>query len=598
MRTLVEVINTRLSEHAERTGLLFREHGTWTQLSWGEVLDQSRSLAAALMEAGLQKGERVSILCSTRYEWPLIDFAILLAGGATTTIYPSSTPEQCAYILRDSESVFCFAENADQLAKIEPIREQLPSLRRVFVLEELQGLQESGEAWTREHPDALSARGMEIDGEDLATLIYTSGTTGQPKGVMLTHAGWVFTANAMSSMGLLSSEDRQYLFLPLSHSFGKAMILSSVNSGGSVAVDGSIPDIIENLPLVRPTWMPAVPRVFEKIYNGVLAQVKQSSVHYRIFKWALSVGTESAPYVVEQYKLGIEDAVPKGFLGLKYRVAERLVFSKVKARFGGRMRAFVSGGAPLSPEIAEFFLSAGMLILEGYGMTETCAASVTNTPADFRFGTVGKPLEGVEVRLEEDGEILLGGPGIMAGYYHMPAQTEEAIEEGPVRWIRTGDLGEIDEDGFLKITGRKKDLIITAGGKNIAPAPIETALKVACPYVSQVVMHGDQRNFCVALVTLDEEQLGLWAEEQGIPHEDYATLTAQPQVKELIQGYVDALNEDLASYETIKHIALLDHDLSLERGELTAKLSVRRSVVEEANRILLDAFYAGAVQEL
>jgi long-chain acyl-CoA synthetase len=600
MNTLIDLVDQRLTQFADRQGLLFREEGAWTSMTWGEFHIQARSLAAALVDGGLKKGERVSILAGTRWEWALIDTAILLAGGATTTIYPSSTPEQCAYILGNSDSVIVFAEDAEQAAKIEQVRDELTSLRQVITLDALPGLLDSGEAWDAQNEGALDARGAEITADDLAVLIYTSGTTGTPKGVMLTHGGWVFTADAMAGMDLIGPDDRQYLFLPLSHVFGKAMILNSMNTGGSIAIDGSIPDIIDNLPLVRPTWMPAVPRIFEKVYNKVIGQASQSPVRYRIFKWALSVGKEASPWVLEQYhQHGIEDAIPPGFLGIKYRLADRLVFSKISAKFGGRMRAFVSGGAPLSPEIADFFLSAGMLILEGYGMTETSAASTINTPGAFRFGTVGKPLKGVSVRIEDDGEILLGGPGIMAGYYRLPQKTADAVvdDEG-VRWMHTGDLGEFDADGFLKITGRKKDLIITAGGKNIAPSGIENALKASCPYISQVVMHGDRRNFCVALICINEEEVGPWATSQGIPNDGYGALSARPEVKALIQEHVDRLNGTLARYETLKYIALLDHDLSLESGELTAKMSVKRSVVEENNRALLDGFYEGSVTAL
>ena len=599
MKTLIDLVNTRLSDNADREGVLYRDGGTWTSITWGEFHARARALAAKLMEQGLQKGERVSILSGTRYEWALIDTAILLAGGATTTIYPSSTAEQCAYILENSESVVVFAENDEQAAKVEEVRDRLPRLRHVVTLDHLGPMLDDGEAWDVQNPGVVDARGAEVGEEDLAVLIYTSGTTGTPKGVMLTHGGWVFTANAMADMKLIGPEDRQYLFLPLSHVFGKAMILNTMNTGGSLAIDGSIPELIDNLPLVRPTWMAAVPRVFEKVYNKVIGQASQSPVRFKIFKWALGVGKECAPWVLEQYhKHGIEDAVPPGFLGLKYRIANHLVFSKISARFGGRMRAFVSGGAPLSPEIADFFLSAGMLILEGYGMTETSAASTINYPGDFKFGTVGKPLPGVHVRIADDGEILLGGPGIMAGYYRMPEKTEEALDQAEVRWMHTGDLGEFDDDGFLKITGRKKDLIITAGGKNIAPALVENRLKASCPYISQVVMHGDKRNFCVALICVNEEELGPWAQEKGIAYADYAELAANDQVKALIQGYVDTLNQDLPSYETLKYIALLDHDLSVEGGELTAKMSVRRSVVEANNAALLDGFYAGAVKAL
>ncbi|MCB9758298.1 MAG: long-chain fatty acid--CoA ligase [Alphaproteobacteria bacterium] len=599
--TVVEVLHRRAAETPRAEALRGRRGEHWYSLSWAEVGTRARAIACGLLDLGLARGERCAILSNTRVEWVLADLGIMSAGGATTTVYPSNTAEECAFVLSDAGVVVAFVEDAGQLAKLQAQADHLPDLRHIIVFDgawpddgrvmDLATLAQRGERLERNHPGAYDRRTAEITGDDLATLIYTSGTTGRPKGVELTHDCWVGTAEGMDVVAQLASDDDlQFLFLPLAHSFAKALILGALFTGTPTAIDGDITRIVTNLPEVRPTFMAAVPRVFEKVYNGVVTRAKEAGARrYRIFRWAVEVGRQ----VSALRQRGQE---PRGLLRLKHAVADRLVFTKIKQGFGGRLRIFVSGGAPLSREIAEFFHAADMLILEGYGLTESSAASFANRPDAYRFGTVGRPLPGVQVKIAEDGEVLLRGRGIMRGYHDRPEATAEVLD--PDGWLHTGDIGELDADGFLRITDRKKDIIVTAGGKNIAPQVIENALKARSPFISQVVMHGDKRNFCVALITIDEEAVGKWAAEQGLSWSGYAGLAALPQVFALIQGEVDGLNATLARYETLKKFAILDHDLSTESGELTAKLSVRRRVVEARNQALLDGFYAGTVEAL
>jgi long-chain acyl-CoA synthetase len=440
-----------------------------------------------------------------------------------------------------------------------------------------------GREWEQANPDVHDQIASAVGPDDIATLIYTSGTTGKPKGVILTHDNWVFESETIDKLAVMSPSDRQYLFLPLSHSFAKLLEIVFIRLGVPTVIDGSIEDLVANLQETRPTVVGAVPRIFEKIYNKVVSGAQEAGgTKLRIFQWSLAVGRQVS--IIRQR--GDE---PQGLLAAKAALADRLVFSKLKAIFGGRIKYFISGGAPLSQEIAEFFHASDILVLEGYGLTESSAASCVNRPEAYRFGTVGPALPGVEVRIAEDGEILLGGRGIMRGYYNLPQATAEALTEDG--WLRTGDIGVLDDDGFVKITDRKKDIIVTAGGKNIAPQNLENTLKARCAYVSQVIMHGDRRNFCVALITISEDAVAPWARAQGLAFSDYASLSALPQVHDLIWEAVAAVNSELASYESIKKIALLDHDLSQKEGELTPTLKVKRRVVEDKNRDLLNSFY-------
>ena len=602
-KSLVEMFHHTVEATPDADAMFGRRGGVWYSQSWRETGDQVRRVACGLLSLGLEKSQRCAILSATRPEWVVADLGILAAAGATTTIYPSNTAEESAYIIGDSGAVVAFAENPAQAAKLVEMGSRVPSLRQVILIEgeppeggaggwmtTLAELEERGREWDAAHPGGYEASVAAVGPDDLATLIYTAGTTGKPKGVMLAHDNWLFEAEAIEEIGLLSGEDKQFLFLPLAHSFAKVLQVAFLRMGVPTVVDGSIDELADNLGATHPTVMGAVPRVFEKVYNRVVTGAREAGgLKYKIFLWSLGVGRR----VSALRQVGRE---PTGLLALKYRIADKLVFSKLKARFGGRIRFFVSGGAPLAREIAEFFHAADILVLEGYGLTETSAATFVNRPTRFKFGTVGLAVPGTEVKIAADGEILIRSRGVLRGYYNRPEDTAEALE--PDGWFHTGDIGVLDEGGFLKITDRKKDIIVTAGGKNIAPQNIENRLKAGCRYISQVVMLGDRRPFCVALITINEETVGKWAAEQGITYRDYADLAARPEVFRLISDAVEANNRGLASYETIKKIHLLDHDFSQESGELTPKMSIKRKVVEERNRAVLEGFYAETLERV
>lgn len=599
-RTMPEAFLERVASTPEREAFRYPLDGSWKSMTWREVGERVRAIACGLRALGLEDEQRCAILSTTRIEWILADLGILCAGGATTTIYPSNTPDECAYILSDSGSVICFAENDKQVAKLASVRARLPALRYVVVLEgegghegwtlSLAELEARGRRWDADNAGRYEAIARSVRPEALATLIYTSGTTGKPKGVELTHDAWAFEAEGIDALGLLGPDDVQYLWLPLAHVFGKVLEAVQLRIGFVTAVDGHVDKIVENLAVVRPTFVAAVPRVFEKVHNKIVANARESGpVKFAIFRWAFRVGRR----VSALRQRGEE---PRGLLALEQALAQRLVFSKIQARFGGRLRFFISGSAPLSREIAEFFHAAGVLILEGYGLTESSAASFVNRPNAYRFGTVGQPLPGVEVKIAEDGEVLLRGRGIMRGYHNQPEATAEAIDQDG--WLHTGDIGQLEPGGFLRITDRKKDLIKTSGGKYVAPQALEGRFKAICPYVSQIVVHGDKRNFCVALVTLDEEATRKWAAEQGIEAPDSAALAQNPRVRELIKSCFDQLNAGLASYESIKDFAILPNDFTQESGELTASLKVKRKHVEQKYKDVLDRFYTGTVEDL
>lgn len=600
-RSVVHMFQHRVSETPDAEAMSGRYGGQWRSMTWAEAGRRARAIGCGLLSLGFQKGERGAILATSTPEWVLADLGILSAGGATSTIYTSNTAEESAYILADSGARVCFVENPAQEAKIREVRDRVGEVMKLILMDgtpagndgwtiTLAELERLGMAWDAANPgrfeDAVSA----VAPEDLATLIYTSGTTGKPKGVMLTHSNWLFEAESIIDANVLKPDDKQLLFLPLAHSFAKVLEIGFIRTGVATAIDGVVDDLVINLAAVRPSVMSGVPRVYEKVYNRIVTGAREGSpLKYKIFQWALEVGREVS-------KLRQQGRNPSGLLAFKHRLADKLVYSKLKARLGGRLRVLVSGGAPLSRSISEFFHACDILILEAYGLTETSAGSTANRPERYKFGTVGLPLRGVEVKTAEDGEILIRGGNIMQGYYNLPEATAEALDaEG---WLHTGDIGVIDADGFISITDRKKDILVTAGGKNIAPQNVENQLKVSCPYVSQVVMLGDRRPFCVALITINEETVGKWAKEQGLAYKDYADLASRPEVRQLIQKGLDDVNSSLASYERIKTFHILDHDLSQATGELTPKMSVKRKVVEARHREILDGFYKDTVAQL
>ncbi|MEU6824911.1 long-chain fatty acid--CoA ligase [Streptomyces atriruber] len=580
----------------------------WKTLSWAQAADRVHAIAAGLIELGLQAEERVALASSTRVEWILCDLGIMCAGAATTTVYPQTNAEESAYILADSGSRVLIAEDAAQLAKAREKRADLPELRHVVVLDPagaepaegdpegwlltLADLEARGAAHLEKNPQLIKERIAAITKDQLATIIYTSGTTGKPKGVRLPQDNWSYMAKAIAATGLLGPDDVQYLWLPLAHVFGKVLTSGQIELGHVTAVDGRVDKIIENLPVVQPTYMAAVPRIFEKVYNGVAAKARAGGgAKYKIFQWAAEVSREYAKVSQDNFRRTGTASVPFG-LRAKHKTADTLVYSKLREAFGGRLRAAVSGSAALAPEIGYFFAGAGIHILEGYGLTESSAASFVNPGEAYRTGTVGKPLPGTEVRIADDGEILLRGPGIMEGYHGLPEKTAEVLESDG--WFHTGDIGELSVDGYLRITDRKKDLIKTSGGKYIAPAEVEGQFKAVCPYVSNILVHGADRNFCTALISLDEPAILDWAKENGQEGQSYAEVCAAPATVELIDGYVRELNEGLQRWQTIKKFRLLPRDLDVEHGELTPSLKLKRPVVEREYKHLIEDMYAGS----
>ncbi|MGC9377735.1 AMP-dependent synthetase/ligase [Streptomyces sp. MH13] len=576
----------------------------WKSLTWAQAAERVYAIAAGLIELDVRPQQRVALASATRLEWILADLGIMCAGAATTTVYPQTNADESAYILSDSGSRVLIAEDAAQLAKAKEKKAELPDLTHVVVIDAtgadtsedwvltLGALEALGAARLEKEPELIKERVGALTKDQLATLIYTSGTTGRPKGVRLPHDCWSYMAKAIAATGLVTGDDVQYLWLPLAHVFGKVLTSGQIEAGHVTAVDGRVDKIIENLPVVRPTYMAAVPRIFEKVYNGVAAKARAGGgAKYKIFQWAAGVAREYAKVTQDNFKRTGTASAPFG-LSAKHGIADKLVYAKIREAFGGRLRACVSGSAALAPEIGYFFSGAGIHILEGYGLTESSAASFVNPGEAYRTGTVGKPLPGTEVRIADDGEILLRGPGIMEGYHKLPEKTAEVLE--PDGWFHTGDIGELSADGYLRITDRKKDLIKTSGGKYIAPAEVEGRFKAVCPYVSNILVHGADRNFCTALIALDEIAITQWANENGLEDRPYAEIVAAPATVEMIDGYVKQLNEGLQRWQTIKKFRLLPRDLDVEHGEITPSLKLKRPVVEREYKHLIEEMYDGS----
>lgn len=568
-----------------------KKEGGWQSATWNQTSEEVYALAAGLVALGLEKGQTVGIASGTRYEWILADLAVNCAGGATTTVYPSTIAEDVAYILSDSGCVYVFAEDDGQIAKLQERRNELPALTKVITFDgsadgdwiiSFGELIELGNQRLSEEPGVVDAIIDDLEPADLATLIYTSGTTGKPKGVRLTHSSWTYEGASIESRKLLDETDLQFLWLPLSHSFGKVLLSTQLACGFATAVDGRVDKIIENVAEVKPTFMGAAPRIFEKAHAKVVTTTESAGgLKAKLFDRAFKVGLE-----VDQRKFeGRSIPLP---LKLQHALFDKLVFSKVREIFGGRIRFFISGAAPLNRDIALWFHAAGILILEGYGLTETAAGAVVNSLDEYKIGTVGKPFPGTEVKLGENNEILIKGPGVMDGYHNRAEATEEAMDG---EWFRTGDQGSVDADGFISITGRTKDLFKTSGGKYIAPSAIEASFKALCPYVSQFQVFGHGEKYVVALISLDPEGIVPWAAENGLAGKSYTEIAQSEQAKTMIGAYVDQLNAGLNRWETIKKWALLDHDLTIESGELTPSMKVKRNVVEENNKDLLASLF-------
>jgi long-chain acyl-CoA synthetase len=589
----------RAKELAKQPRCRVRGSDGWVDTTWEETETRVYAIAAALVEMGVAPGEKVALLSNTRAEWVEIDLGILAAGALTIPIYPSNLAAECGYIIANSESSVAFVENAKQRAKIDEVRTngfeldgvtQRVDLRTVVTIDAepdgadtFAALVKRGRSLVPRLRGEIERRVASLDRDTLATIVYTSGTTGPPKGVLQTHGNHLATVEAMLELGIARPGDVDFFFLPLAHSFARLVEYFGLAAGTVTAYARTIDTLVDDLASARPHLAPAVPRIYEKLFSRIqAARGSGSALKRALFDWAVDVGTRRS-------RLVQAGAPVPALLGLQYSLAEALVFRRIHDLLGGNVRYMMSGGAPLAGEIAAFFHAIGILILEGYGLTETTPALTANRPDAFRFGTVGLPLSCAEVRIAEDGEIIARGANIALGYHRRPEATAEAWDaEG---WFHTGDIGEFDADGFLRITDRKKDLIKTSGGKYVAPQKIENLLKMQ-PHVSQAVVIGDKRKFCVALVTLDPDETAKWARAQGIAVEGAEALAAHPAVRELIEREVADVNRHLASFESVKYFRILPRDLSTESGELTPSLKVKRKVLAERYAREIEEMYA------
>lgn len=594
-RSIYELFQNTVAGRKDKVAAQYKASGSWRDVTWGELDRTARQVSAALMKHGVETRQMVSILANTRLEWLQADLGILGAGATTVPVYQSSTADDTQFILNDAGSVVVFAEDDAQLKKLRGIRAQIPNVKKVVAFTgspESTGWEISWDDFLRDgaeylqgHDAEVRARGNTLGPDDILTLIYTSGTTGRPKGAIVTHDNMLYESDAAVKIGIASPDDIQYLFLPMAHVFAKVLEASWIRAGHTMSIwEGDMKKIVDNLGEVRPTVMCAVPRIFEKVYAKVMSDVAATpGLGGKIAKWGVEQGARAA-------RLEQEGKTPDG---LGWTIAQKLVWkklhAKLDARFGGRIKFFISGGAPLSRDIAYFFKYAGFKICEGYGLTETSAASTVNLPDDIRIGSVGRPIPGTEVKIAADGEILIRGRGVMRGYHNRPDATAEAIDaEG---WFHSGDIGTVDKDGFVRITDRKKDIIVTAGGKNVAPQNIENLLKSRSPLISQAVVHGDKRKFLSVLITVDEENVTRWGRENGVAG-DYAALTRSKELNDAVAAIVKGVNATLASYESLKKWQVLDHDFVVG-DQLTPSLKVKRKHCNEKYKVVFESFYVG-----
>jgi len=588
--TLSKIFLNLEKNHQREDLMMAKKNGQYQPLSTAEFARRVRNISSGLKALGLNKGDKVVILSENRPEWVMVDVATVCSRGVAVPVYTNLTSDQIRYIINDSQARFLVCSNLKLWQKVDSIRPELPLIEKYILMEgampgevmSLKEVEERGEEYNLNHPDDFDRLAESIQPDDLATIIYTSGTTGVPKGAMLSHYNLVNNIETLHSLVDFNGGDRALSFLPLSHVLERMCTYAWLYVGACIAYAESVDTVADNLMEARPTIMVSVPRFFDKFYAAVIDSVLASpNLQRRIFFWALQIGRKYA-------QLKLNHSHLPAWLKLRYQLASKLVFSKIVERTGGRIRFFVSGGAPLSREIAEFFYALGIMIIEGYGLTETSPVISLNTLTDFKFGTVGKILPGEEVKFAPDGEILVRGPNVMKGYFNKEAETKEAFEDG---WFKTGDVGYLDQDGFLVITDRKKDIIVTSGGKNVAPQPIENAL-AASPYIANAVVVGDRRKFVSALIVPDFEKLKKYAAENNITFSSNRELIDRPEIYEFFMQEINRLTPHLASYEKIKKIILLDRDFEIEAGEMTPTLKVRRKVVEEKYKPLIDRLYA------
>lgn len=618
-RNLARMFFQRALRWSDRPRYRHRVVGIWHEVSWKQMADRVRRMAAGLCDAGVRCGDRVGLLANSRPEWCEADLAILTIGAISVPIYPSSTPEECAFILWNAGARAIVVENDQQLTKIREIQrdglvlpeveladhdraqgvapgQRVPVPIDLVVLIDGQGdggddlltlpaLLDRGRDRFKDHAAAMQEALETVGPDDTATIVYTSGTTGPPKGVVQTHGNHLAMCEMVNEeVGVFSPGDVDFLFLPLAHSFARLQEYAAIYCGTTTAFAQSLDTVLTDIREARPHLIPSVPRVYEKIYARVQSQAQASPAKRRVFDWAVHVGTRISRLKQERRRVPVA-------LAVQGRLAHRLVFHKLHDLFGGRLKYLVSGGAPLSREVAEFFHAAGILVLEGCGLTETCPALTINRPSAFRFGSVGQKLSRVELRLAPDGELLAKGPNIAKGYYKRPRATAEAWDSDG--WFHTGDIAAIDADGFVRIVDRKKELIITASGKNIAPQNVENLLKTS-PYISQAMVFGDKRPYCVALVTLSPDEIAAWAGQRGKDTSDITRLVSDPDVRALIEAEIEARNQKLARYETVKRFAIVHPDFTVESGELTPSLKLKRRVVLQKHGDVIEALYRGS----
>jgi len=588
-QSIYELFNKVSSTDPDKVAYRYKAGGVWKNVTWREQAERCKKISKSLVALGVKKGDRVNILGSTRLEWVQCDFGIVNCGAVTVGIYPTNLPPDCAYIINHCDAEVIFVENQDQLNKILQVRQDAPRLRQIIIFDgdgSADGSVLSFAEFLRQGeniPDAeFAARTKALRLDDLASLVYTSGTTGVPKGAMLTHENMLFVSESAAQSMLLKSHFVTLLFLPLAHVFARLIVYFCLNRGVAVAFAESIDKVADNLKEVQPHFICSVPRIFEKIYAKITTSAQDAGgLKEKIFNWALQVG-----YKVSRRQQNRQPV--SGLLGFKHNLANKLVLHKIQAAFGGRLIWAVSGAAPLNKSIAEFFHACGVLILEGIGMTENTSFTNVNRYDHYKFGTVGPVGPGYEMKLALDGEVLYRGKGVMKGYFKNPDATTETIDKDG--WLYTGDIGEIDSDGFLKITDRKKELIITSGGKNIAPQRIERILRTS-RFISQAMAYGDRKKYIAALVTLNREYLEPWAKANGIAFNRFEELADHPRVQELINNEVKEKNAELASYESVKKVAIIPQDFSIAGGELTPTLKLKRKVVTEKYRQIIENLY-------
>lgn len=590
-KNLVEVFENSAKRNADSVCFRFVENGKWQSSTWWEVRESLIKLTNGLRKLGLKPGERVCILSKTRYEWTLADLAILAAGGIVVPIYDSNITEQVEFILEHAQASIIFVEDAYQLAKVQSVQKNLPHLKQIIVFDEIPAKSRKAGLYSFEEILLVAAedgdsvyleaiKGLKLSDE--ASYVYTSGTTGNPKGAVLTHGNFIAELKAGVECFQFQPHFESLIFLPLSHILARVVQFFQIYGGFIQCYAESIDRILDNIATVRPHFMASVPRIFEKIHSRTLQGVQSASpTRQKIFEWAMGVGRERSRLLLNGQNVPLA-------LGLQYKLAHKLVFSKLHQKLGGRIEFFISGGAPLSSDISQFFHVFGFMILEGYGLTETTAAISVNRLDSMKIGSVGKPIANTTFKIANDGEILVKGDVVFNGYYKDPVATAEAIDADG--WFHTGDIGEFDKEGFLKITDRKKDIIVTAAGKNVAPQNIENLMKTD-PVISQFVVHGDKRKFLSALVTLEEGEIIKFAKQEKINFDKYEDLVRNDKVYQFVRQRIDEKNKHLAQYETIKRFAILPREFSVETGELTPSLKVKRKVVSQKYSDILDGFY-------